>query len=93
MSTTIDNMVLSKRDVIVNDDEEDRLLRHGNGIVDEIVFPRLRLMGFPEPLFHTVSMRWVRLVQSGRDPDGFLAEILDVVRCGVNGTRSRQPEF
>lgn len=67
---------------------EDGLLRRSNGIVDAIVFPRLREMGVVDADLHRVSMRLVRQVQAGRDADGAIAAFLGVVRCGVNGTRS-----
>jgi len=64
----------------------DRLLRLGNGIRDEIVFPRLREMGVAETDLHRVAMRMVRRVQWTRDFDGPTAKLLGVVRCGINGT-------
>jgi len=75
---------------VVRDADEDRLLRRENGIDDEIVFPRLRAMGFAEPDLHRAAMRFLRQVQAGRDADGAIADLLGVVRCGVNGTRARK---
>lgn len=70
-------------------DRQDRLLREANGIVDAIVFPRLLERGVAEADLHSVAMNAVRQVQFGRDHDGKLAELLGVVRCGVNGCRAR----
>jgi hypothetical protein len=60
---------------------EDRLLRIGNGIRDEVVFPRLRAMGVDEADLHRVAMKLVRNVQYGYDTDGAIAAFLGVVRC------------
>lgn len=60
---------------------EDRLLRLGNGIRDEVVFPRLRAMGVEEADLHPAAMRLVRQVQYGCDNDGTIAAFLGVVRC------------
>lgn len=65
---------------------EDAFLRAGNGIRDEVVFPRLRAMGVAEGDLHRVAMRLVRSVQWSRNFNGATASLLGVVRCGVNGT-------
>lgn len=70
-------------------EREDRLLREANGIVDAIVFPRLRDRGVPEVDLHSFAMHAVRQVQFGRDHDGSLAELLSIVRSGVNGCRPK----
>ncbi len=76
--------------LVVSTDDEDGLLRRENGIIDEIVFPRLRAMGFAERDLHRAAMRYLRQVQAGRDADGAIADFLGVVRCGVNGTRAKK---
>lgn len=60
---------------------EERLLRIGNGIRDEVVFPRLRATGVEEADLHRAAMRLVRQVQYGFDTDGVIAAFLGVVRC------------
>jgi hypothetical protein len=70
------------------DDRDARLLRESNGIVDDVVFPRLRHLGIVEAELHTAAMHYVRLVQWGGDADGSVAVLLGVVRTGVNGTKS-----
>lgn len=66
--------------------DADRLMRIGNGINDEVVFPRLRMMGVAESDLHRSAMRLVRQVQYGRDVDGVIANLLGVTRSGINGT-------
>lgn len=68
------------------DADADRLLRIGNGINDEVVFPRLRMIGVAESDLHRSAMRLVRQVQCGRDVDGLIANLLGVTRSGINGT-------
>lgn len=65
---------------------EDALLRDGNGIVDAVVFPRLRAMDVAEADLHREAMGLVRQVQYGLDHDGAITTLLGVVRCGINGT-------
>lgn len=65
---------------------EDRLLRFGNGIRDEVVFPRLRAMGVGEAGLHRATMQLVRRVQCGKDPNGNIARLLGVTPAVVNGT-------
>lgn len=65
---------------------EDAFLRAGNGIRDAIVLPRLRAMGVAEGDLHRTAMAMVRQVQWTRDFGGATAQLLGVVRCGVNGT-------
>lgn len=65
---------------------EDAFLRAGNGIRDEVVFPRLRAMGINEADLHRTAMAMVRQVQFTRAFGGATAKLLGVVRCGVNGT-------
>lgn len=72
------------------DVRDELLLRESIGIIDEVVFPRLRALGIPESDLHASAMRAARLVQFGRDHDGSLAALLDVVRTGINGTRARR---
>src|SRR5207248_5361567 len=93
MSTATENMNILTGNRVGNGDIEDQLLRRANGIIDEIVFPRLRATGIAESDLHRAAMRLLRQVQAGKDHDGSIAELLCVVRCGVNGTRSRQLEF
>lgn len=64
-------------------EREDRFLRIGNGIRDEVVFPRLREMGVDEADLHRIAMRLVRLVQYGLDIDGSIANFLDVIRLAT----------
>lgn len=59
---------------------EDALLRAGNGVRDEVVFPRLRAMGVAEADLHRAAMRLVRHVQYGLDTDGSIAKFLGVIR-------------
>jgi hypothetical protein len=65
---------------------EDRLLRIGSGILDEVVFPRLRAMGVSETDLHRTAMHLCRQVQGGRDVNGLIADLLGVTRVGINGT-------
>jgi hypothetical protein len=65
---------------------EDARLRAANGIRDEVVFPRLRLMGIEEADLHWLTMRWVRYVQTARAYDGAIASILGIVPSGINGS-------
>jgi hypothetical protein len=69
---------------------DELLLRESIGIIDEVVFPRLRALGIRESDLHASAMRAARLVQFGRDQDGSLAALLGVVRTGINGTRARR---
>ena len=65
---------------------EDRLLRIGNGIRDDVAFPRLRAMGVSETDLHRTAMHLCRRLQGGRDVDGVIADLLGVTRAGINGT-------
>jgi hypothetical protein len=64
-------------------------LRSANGLVDEVVFSRLRSLGVAESDLHAFAMRLVRTVQAGKDADGAIAALLGVTRAGVNGTVRR----
>ena len=86
--TVTESMNAVIANMVEHDHDEDQLLRLASGIDDDVVFPRLRAMGTAEADLHRQSMRLVRQVQAGRDPDGAIANFLGVVRCGVNGTRS-----
>jgi hypothetical protein len=72
------------------DVRDELLLRESIGIIDEVVFPRLRALGIRESALHASAMRAARLVQFGRDYDGSLAALLGVERTGVNGTCARR---
>lgn len=69
---------------------DELLLRESTGIIDEVVFPRLRALGIRDSDLHASAMRAARLVQFGRDQDGSLAALLGVERAGINGTRARR---
>ena len=86
--TITESMNVAVDNIFDYNHDEDELLRRSNGIIDAIVFPRLRAMGTAEADLHRASMRLLRQVQAGRDADGAIAYFLGVVRCGVNGTRS-----
>ncbi|HEX3067367.1 MAG TPA: hypothetical protein VHX14_02250, partial [Thermoanaerobaculia bacterium] len=62
------------------DAREDALLRAGNGIIDDLVFPTLRDMGVTEEDLHRAAMRLVRYVQYGLDTSGAIARFLGVKR-------------
>ena len=83
-----ESMNVAVHNMVDHNHDEDQLLRSSNGIIDDVVFPRLRAMGTADADLHRASMRLLRQVQAGRDTDGAIATFLGVVRCGVNGTRS-----
>jgi hypothetical protein len=74
----------------VIDLRDELLLRESTGIIDEVVFPRLRALGIRDSDLHASAMRAARLVQFGRDHYGSLAALLGVERTGINGTRARR---
>ncbi|HXI13368.1 MAG TPA: hypothetical protein VNM92_12110 [Thermoanaerobaculia bacterium] len=68
------------------DARADANLRRGNGIIDEIVYPRLAARGVSKADYHRVVMGMVRSIQWSREFGGPTAKLLGVVPSGLNGT-------
>src|SRR2546423_851189 len=92
MSTATENMNILDGNRVGNGDIEDQLLRRANGIIDEIVFPRLRAMGIAETDLHRAAMRLLRRVGAEKADVSALAGFLGVARGGVRATRAQNPQ-